>query len=111
MTLFYEKTMHNQELAPFFVTELGDDLSSKEWIDHIELLADFWLAELLGKKTYIGNFVGAHVRIAHIKRESFVQWLILFSEAADEVYVPELAEKFKKKGISLSDQFMSIINV
>lgn len=111
MTLFYEKTLHNEVLAPFFVTELGDDLTNKEWEDHIELLADFWLAELLGKKTYIGNFVGAHVRISYITRESFVQWIALFSEAADAVYVPELAEKFKAKGISLSDHFMSIINV
>ena len=111
MTSFYEKAIKDEELGPFFIDEISDDLEDEDWIDHIELLADFWLAELLGKKTYIGNFVGAHVRIAHIKRESFVQWIALFSEAADAVYVPELAERFKKKGIDLSDQFMSIINV
>lgn len=106
MTLFYEKAIDDQEIGHFFVNELGDDLSSEDWIEHIELLADFWLAKLLGERTYVGNFVGAHIKLPHIKRENFERWVELFSVTADELYVPELAERFKKKGVQFSKQFL-----
>lgn len=107
MTSFYEKAIDDQELGPYFINELGDDITSKEWIDHIELLADFWLAKLLGEDTYYGSFIGAHVKMPHIRKESFIQWVELFSATADEVYVSDIAELFKKKGVQFSKQFMS----
>lgn len=107
MTSFYEKAMLDQVLGPFFINELGDDIENEEWEEHIELLADFWLAKLMGHKTYGGNFVGAHVTVPDISRESFVKWLELFSTTADEVYVPEVAEQFKTKGLQLSKEFLA----
>lgn len=107
MTSFYKKAIEHQDLGPYFINELGDDLTNKEWIDHIELLADFWLAKLLGEDTYYGSFIGAHVKMPHIKRENFTQWVDLFSVTADEVYVPDIAELFKKKGVQFSNQFMN----
>ncbi len=107
MTSFYEKAMVDQELGPYFINELGDDITSKEWIDHIELLADFWLAKLLGEDTYYGSYIGAHVKMPHIRKESFIQWVYLFSVTADEVYVPDIAELFKKKGVQFSKEFMN----
>ena len=106
MTLFYEKAIEDEEIGYFFVNELGDDLTSEEWIDHIDLLADFWLAKLLNEKTYVGNFVGAHIKMPPIKREKFERWIEIFSVTADAVYVPELAERFKKKGVQFSKQFL-----
>lgn len=107
MTSFYEKAMDDEVLSPFFIDEIGDDITSEDWIDHIELLADFWLAKLLGENTYYGNFVGAHVKMPHLKRETFTRWLELFSATADEVYVPDIAEVFKKKGAQFSKQFLT----
>ena len=107
MTSFYEKAIDDQELSPFFIDEIGHDITSEDWIEHIELLADFWLAKLLGEDTYYGNFVGAHVKMPHIKRESFARWLELFSQTADEVYAPDTAELFKKKAIELVKEFFT----
>ena len=107
MTSFYEKAMKNEVLGPFFIDEIGDDIQSEDWIEHIELLEDFWLAKLLNKDTYYGNFVGAHVKLPHIKIESFSIWLDLFGQTADEVYVPKVADQFKKKGIAFSKQFLN----
>ncbi len=107
MTLFYEKSIADEEIGPYFIHELGDDLTSEEWIDHIELLADFWLAKILGEDTYYGNFIGAHVKMPPIKKESFIRWVELFSLTADEVYIPDIAEVFKKKGIQFSQQFIN----
>lgn len=107
MTLFYKKAIQDEELAPFFIDEIGDDITDEGWIEHIELLADFWLAKLLGEDTYYGNFVGAHVKMPHIKRESYAKWLELFSQTADEVYIPDVAELFKKKAVQLIKEFFT----
>lgn len=106
MTLFYEKAVHDEEIGPFFTDALGDDLSDEEWVEHIELLADFWLAILLGENTYRGNYIGAHYKIPYIKNESFRKWLILFSETADEIYTPEIAVLFKSKGMDFTEEFI-----
>jgi hemoglobin len=107
MTSFYEKAIEDEVLSPFFIDEIGDDLSSEDWDEHIELLADFWLAKILGEDTYYGSFVGAHVKMQHLKKETFERWLKLFSETADEVYVADIADLFKKKGEQFSKQFFN----
>ena len=107
MSSFYEKAIKDEILSPFFIDEIGDDLSSEDWGEHIELLADFWLAKILGEDTYYGSFVGAHVKMPHLKQETFTRWLELFSQTADEIYVSELAEVFKKKGDQFSKQFLN----
>jgi len=107
MTSFYEKAMDNEKLGPFFRHELGDDMQSEDWIEHIDLLADFWLAKILGENTYYGNFIGAHIKLPRIEKEHFASWLELFFIAADEVYIPEIAEVFKKKGVAFSKEFMN----
>ena len=107
MTSFYEKVISDKDIGPFFINELGDDITSEDWIEHVELLADFWLAVLLNEGPYWGNPSGAHFGIAHIKRESFMRWIELFSETADEVYIPEISTRFKKEGMLFSEKFMN----
>ena len=106
MSLFYKKAIRDKEIGPFFVNELGDDIGNEDWNEHIELLADFWLAVLLNEGPYWGNPSGAHFGIPNLKRESFMRWIELFSATADEVYVPYISARFKKKGVVLSELFM-----
>lgn len=107
MTSFYEKTVQDGVLGPLFTDELGDDLADEAWVEHVELLADFWLAQLLGEDTYYGDFIGAHAKMPHIKRENYALWLKLFSAAADEVYAPDVAAVFKKKAKQFVSQFLT----
>lgn len=107
MTSFYEKAIVDDILGPYFIHELGDDMQSEDWVEHIDLLADFWLAKILGEKTYKGNFIGAHIKLPQISRESFTRWLELFSLSVDEVYIPEVAELFKERATLFSQQFMN----
>ena len=107
MRSFYEKAIEDEILSPFFIDEIGDDLNSEDWDEHIELLADCWLAKILGEDTYYGSFVGAHVKMPHLNRETFTRWLELFSQTADEVYIADIAEVFKKKGDQFSKQFLN----
>lgn len=107
MTAFYERAIEDEMLAPFFINELGENLTDEDWVEHIELLADFWLAKILGEDTYYGNFIGAHAKMPHIKRENYDRWLELFSVTADEVYAPDIAAVFKKKGLQFTKQFLT----
>jgi len=111
MTVFYQKAILDEELSPFFIDELGDDVTSEEWEEHIELLADFWRAVLLNEGPYWGNASGAHFSMTGLKRETFMQWIKLFSATADEVYVPEISDQFKEKGVLLSEQFMADLTI
>ncbi|MBL1242824.1 MAG: group III truncated hemoglobin [Sulfurimonas sp.] len=106
MTLFYKKAILDKDLGPFFTHELGDDMANDDWIAHIDLLADFWLAELLEQKTYKGNVIGAHIKLPHIKNELFAIWIKLFSSSVETIYTAEIANIFKKRGNELSQQFM-----
>lgn len=107
MTSFYTKAMEDKLLGPYFIHELGDDIKNEEWVAHIELLADFWLAQMLGEDTYYGNYIGAHVKMPVITKESFAKWVELFSMSSDEVYIAEISEQFKKKGIQFSIEFQN----
>ena len=106
MTSFYEKAIKDKEIGPFFINELGDDIKNKDWVEHIELLADFWLAVLLDEGPYWGNPSGAHFGVPNLKRKSFMKWIELFSATADEVYMPDISTRFKKEGIRLAEVFM-----
>ncbi|MDQ7044779.1 MAG: group III truncated hemoglobin [Sulfurimonas sp.] len=111
MRSFYIRTLHDKELGPYFINELGNDINNEEWQAHIELLADFWLAELLGEKTYKGNIYGAHIKVPHINRASFVNWLELFSLSLDEVYTPDISNIFIEKARLLSKDFICHLNI
>lgn len=106
MTRFYTKAIVDDILGPYFIHEISEDISDEDWQEHIELLADFWRAILLNEGPYWGNPSGAHFGIANITRESFMVWIDLFSETADEVYIPEISIRFKEAGISFADKFM-----
>lgn len=107
MTSFYEKSVQDSVLGPMFTDELGEDMADEAWTEHVELLADFWLAQILGEDTYYGDFIGAHAKMPHIRRETYDIWLALFSATADEVYTPEVANVFKKKGKQFVMQFLN----
>ena len=111
VTSFYKKTLTHEELGHFFIQELGEDITSEEWVEHIDLLVEFWLVQFFGEGDYGGNFIGMHVKVPHIQRESFTHWMELFNQTTNEVYTPDIAELFKEKGTLLSEQFMHELNV
>ena len=106
MTLFYKKAIADKEIGPFFIHELGNDITNEDWEYHIGLLVDFWMAVLLNKGPYWGNPSGAHFGIPHLKRVSFIRWIELFSETTDEIYVADLSRRFQEEGMRLAEGFM-----
>ena len=102
--------MRDAQIGHFFVLDLGEDITSEEWTEHIDLLVDFWASVFLGDTLYKSDPYGPHFSIIGLQREDFKRWIELFSESANKVYVPEIANLFREKGISYSKNFMQRLN-
>lgn len=111
ITSFYKQVLKDEQIGHFFIHEIGDNIESEEWLEHIDLLVDFWLSKLLNQGNYEGNFVGMHVHIPYIAREDFVRWIEVFSQNVDKIYDPSVAEPFKKQSVGLSEKFIRELNL
>lgn len=107
MWRFYAAALDDAMLAPYFLDELGEDLGDEAWVEHVELLCDFWLAKVCGEATYDGNFIGAHTKMPLIRKAQLERWFELFEEVVDALYAPDVAQLFKKKVRVLVKQFMN----
>lgn len=110
VTLFYHKAMKDEQIGHFFVLELGEDIENEDWEEHIGRLVDFWATLFLDEDLYFSDPYGPHFTIIDLGREDFKRWIELFSQTADQIYVPEIADQFKEKGISYSEDFMQRLN-
>ena len=103
---FYPKVLKDPLVGPFFVEKLGDDIKSDVWEEHLVILSQFWDFVALGDEAYAGRPMAPHFEIEGISREAFEQWLRLFAEAIDEVYLPNTGEYFKTKSADIASNFM-----
>ena len=103
---FYAKIIKDDIVGPFFIAKLGDDMSDEHWVTHLETIIGFWSSLALGKPKYDGNLFLPHTQLGQLKRETFEQWLKLFSETLDEVYIEAIAVKFKERSTIIARNFM-----
>jgi len=110
VTLFYHKAMKNEQIGHYFILELGNDIENEEWKEHIETLVNFWATVFLDEALYFSDPYGPHFTIVGLKNEDFIHWVELFSQTADEVYIPEIADLFKEKGLYYAKDFIQRLN-
>ncbi|WP_295421321.1 group III truncated hemoglobin [Sulfurovum sp.] len=103
---FYPMVLDDALVGPFFIEKLGDDIHSEAWEEHLVLLSQFWAFVALGDDRYTGHPMAPHFEIAGISRKAFEQWLKLFHEAVDKVYVPRSGAFFKEKSTDIASNFM-----
>jgi len=108
---FYAKLIKDDIVGPFFIAKLGDDMSSEHWQTHLETIVGFWSSLAFGTPKYSGNLFLPHTQLGELKRETFEQWLKLFSETLDEVYVQSIADKFKERSIIIAGNFMRNLRI
>lgn len=102
--------MDNEQIGHYFIVELGEDIENEEWKKHIDILVAFWATVFLDEELYFSDPYGPHFTIIGLEKEDFMQWIALFSKTADQVYTPEIANRFKEKGIYYSKDFMQRLN-
>jgi hemoglobin len=108
---FYRKILKDDIVGPFFITKLGDDMENEHWKPHIKLLINFWSSMMLNDASYDGNPLRPHFYLGELKHETFQQWLKLFSETLDEVFIPRLGEEFKIRGETIAGNFMRNLHI
>ena len=109
--LFYTNILKDEIVGPFFIEKLGDDLKNYLWVQHIELLTDFWASIALGDTTYRGNPFAPHMQIQNLSRVAFQRWLELFSQTLDKIYIPQIAEQFKQRSTTIAGNFMRNLGI
>ena len=103
---FYAKLINDDIVGPFFIAKLGEDINSEIWQTHLETIVGFWTSLAFGKPKYTGNLFLPHTQLGDLKRETFEQWLKLFAETLDDVYIESIANKFKERSVIIAGNFM-----
>ena len=103
---FYAKIIKDEIVGPFFVAKLGEDMDSEHWESHLETIVGFWSYLAFGEPKYDGNLFLPHTKLGRLKRETFEQWLKLFAETLDEIYIETIAQKFKERSRLIARNFM-----
>ncbi|MCK5854685.1 MAG: group III truncated hemoglobin [Sulfurovaceae bacterium] len=111
VVIFYTKVLKDEMVGPFFIAKLGDDLESDYWKPHIETLINFWSSMILQDGTYGGNPLAPHFSIGELNHEVFKQWLKLFFETVDEVFIPKIGAEFKERSEIIAGNFMRNLRV
>lgn len=97
---FYGKVRQDALVGPIF-----DVVAQVDWERHIPRLVGFWSTILLGSDEYRGNPVLPHLALGHkttIRSAHFDQWLTLFRQTVDDLFVGERAEQAKIRAQSIA---------
>ncbi|HIQ27009.1 MAG TPA: group III truncated hemoglobin [Sulfurovum sp.] len=108
---FYAKIIKDKTVGPFFVAKLGDDMNSETWKTHLEVIVGFWTSLAFGSPKYRGQLFLPHTKLGDVKRETFEQWLKLFGETLDEVYVPKISNMFQERAQLIAGNFMRNLGI
>ena len=108
---FYARIIKDDIVGPFFIAKLGEDMSDEHWVTHLETIVGFWSSLAFGKPKYDGNLFLPHTQLGQLKRETFEQWLKLFAETLDEVYIEGIAVKFKERSTIIAGNFMRNLKI
>jgi hemoglobin len=108
---FYTKILNeDNDVAKVFVSKLGSNLEDKLWVEHIEILTNFWAMIALQDTTYNGNPMRAHFDLP-LNKDMFGSWLMMFFELIDSLYEPAQGIVFKSRAENIAMNFMRNLNI
>jgi hemoglobin len=96
---FYIKVLKDETIGYIF-----NDVAKINMIDHMPVLYNFWDSVLFGTASYKGNAILKHIELNKMERltdEHFDQWIKLFYETIDELFIGAIATLAKEKAKSL----------
>jgi len=108
---FYPRVLEDDVVGPFFIEKLGADITSPAWEEHLVLLTQFWNFVALGDEAYVGHPLAPHFDIEGISGKAFEQWLKLFYEVVDTIYVEKSGVFFKTKSEDIATNFMRRLDI
>lgn len=108
---FYAKVLKDETLSPIFISVLGDDMKSDIWKPHLKTIKAFWALVALGDDEYKGSPLSPHLHIKGLTADAFSQWLVLFFQTVDNLYVPPIAASFKQRATIIAGNFMRALKI
>jgi hemoglobin len=93
---FYSRVLQNEILAPFF--------ANLDFEAHKPKMIFFWSFVLLEKTGYTTNVFDKHIHMP-LKREHFNEWVHLFHQTVDDLFVGEKANDAKFRATTLGWTF------
>jgi len=98
-------SQEDNEVAKVFKNKLGETLDEPHWVEHIEILTNFWSMIALQEENYNGNPMMAHFDLP-LTRDMFGDWLVMFFETIDSMYEDRLGMVFKQRAQNIAENFM-----
>ncbi len=96
---FYKKVIPDKTIGYFFTEVVKFD-----WEVHLPVMYSFWDSILFGTMNYKGNPMIKHIEMnkkENLHKEHFDQWMKLWGETIDELFVGEKANEAKKRAASI----------
>lgn len=100
---FYGKIREDEKLKDIFNNKIGN-----RWTEHLEKMYRFWQTVLLEEHTYYGSPFLPHAKLP-VDATHFEQWLHIFRETVDSLFVGENATRAKWQGQRMAEMFHSKI--
>lgn len=97
---FYDKVRQNKDLSYIFENKIG--VSKQDWQPHLQKMYDFWSSLMISSGKYSGTPMVKHKNLPPFSEDKFDIWLLLFSQAATEIYNEEIAKKFIEKSVLIA---------
>lgn len=97
---FYEKVKADKTIGYIFT-----DIVKVNWEKHLPVMYNFWENSLFYTGSYDGNPMELHKHlhhIAHLTKEHFEQWTLLFTGAVDELFEGKTASLAKQRAVSIA---------
>ena len=90
---FYKSVQGDQTLGYIF-----NDVAKINWEIHLPKMYSFWASLLLGEHSFTGNPMEKHIalsKITSMTKAEFSEWLFLFTQTVDELFIGETANEAK----------------
>ncbi len=97
---FYEKVRNNTILGYIF-----NDVANINWEAHLPKMYSFWASILLGEHSFSGNPMQKHIALSKITAmtdKEFSEWLHLFIQTIDELFMGEKANEAKLRAANIA---------
>jgi len=97
---FYNKIQKDELLGPIFAKRIINN----NWQPHLAKMYNFWSTLLLCTQTYNGSPFDKHIGLG-IGTDHFKQWLALFDETIDSLFIGEKANIAKERANNIGLTF------
>jgi hemoglobin len=101
---FYARVQMHETLGPIF-----NPVLTGRWDVHLSRMVDFWSSVLLASGRYYGHPLHAHLMVQGFEPEHFRDWLELFRETLDDLFMPDVAERIFTAASRMGERMKSVL--